>query len=457
MLQYNNKKVAILGLSVEGIDSAAFFFKQHAQITCCDKRTKEELGSSYEKLQGYASDFQLGPEYLSRLDRFDLVVRSPGMAIRTAELNMKGLTVTSLTKLFFQHCKAPIIGVTGTKGKGTTSSLIYDILVKEGKHAWLGGNVGTPLLSQVENISPSDIVILELSSFQLEDLTASPHIAVVLKVTQEHLANIDPLATNYHESRDAYVEAKKSIVRYQSAGDIAVMNADDPTSSGFSALTKARAYYFSRSKETADSYVKDGEVFLKWNGTVSSICRESDIQLIGMHNLENIACSALVGILSGASIESIQSAVRAFKGLEHRLELVRTLDGIAYYDDSFSTVPETAIAAIQSFKQPLILIVGGSEKRSDYTELGKEITQSNIRALIVIGDMTERIVAAARQAGYTGDLLCGLKTMRDIVKTSQKQAKTGDVVLLSPACASFDMYKNYKERGNIFKHEVSIL
>ncbi len=190
---------------------------------------------------------------------------------------------------------------------------------------------------------------------------------------------------------------------------------------------------------------------------VYSICTSGDIQLIGLHNLENIACAALVGATAGASIASIRSAVRAFKGLEHRLELVRSVGGISYYDDSFSTVPETTIAAIQSFKQPIILIVGGSEKGSDYTDLGNEIARAKIKVLIVMGDMTERIIKAVTQANYSGILISDVRTMRDIIKTCKKYSQTGDVVLFSPACASFDMFKNYKERGNIFKHEVSII
>lgn len=457
MLGYNKKKVAILGLSVEGMDSATFFAKQHAQITCCDRRSKEELGPTYQALKTLVHDFQLGPDYLSHLDRFDLVVRSPGMSLRTPQLNSMGFHLTSLTKLFFEHCKAPIIGVTGTKGKGTTSTLIYEILQKDGIRAWLGGNVGTPLLSRVEDISSGDIVVLELSSFQLEDLNRSPHIAVVLKVTQEHLANIDPLAGNFHQSRDEYVEAKKSIVRYQNNTDIVVVNADDPTSRSFAGLSKAKTYTFSRTKDTANSFVKDKEVFLNGDGTIQSICRSSDIHLIGIHNLENIACASLVSSLAGASIQSIQSGVRSFKALEHRLEFVRSTAGVSYYDDSFSTVPETAIAAIQSFSNPLILIVGGSEKGSDYAQLGREIAKSSVKVLIIIGSMTDRIVLAVSKAGYTGKVICGLSTMRDIVKTCGTLAQAGDIVLLSPACASFDMFKNYKERGNIFKHEVSIL
>jgi UDP-N-acetylmuramoylalanine--D-glutamate ligase len=459
MSLYKDKNVAILGLSVEGVDTATFFAQEKAHIVCCDKRTREELGETYTKLQYLTSDFRLGPAYLTDLTHFDYVVRTAGMTIRTPELveaRSEGANITSQTKLFFEHCRAPIIGITGTKGKGTTSTLIYEMLKKAGKHVWLGGNVGIPLLSKVHDIKAGDIVILELSSFQLEDLTKSPHIAVVLKITQEHLANFDPLSTNYHESRESYVEAKKSIARYQGKTDMAILNADDATSSSFSKDTHGHVYYFSRSGR-GDAFVKDKAVYLRSNGKEEKICHASEIKLLGIHNLENIAAASLTSVLAGSNIPSIKAVSRQFHGLEHRLELVRTIHGVAYYNDSFSTIPETTIAAIESFDRPIVLIVGGSDKGSDFTELGRVIARSKIKALIVVGSMSVRIVKAVHTAGYTGEIVQGLATMHDIVNVCSKRAVHNDIVLLSPACASFDMFKNYKDRGTQFKHEVSIL
>jgi len=459
MSLYKNKKIAIVGLSVEGIDSAVFLNHEQAQITCCDRRTKEELGDEYTKLQKLTSDFRLGRGYLSDLTDFDFVVRTPGMALRTKELmdaKNNGVKITSLTKLFFEFCQAPIIGVTGTKGKGTTSTIIYEMLKRDGRTAWLGGNVGIPLLSKVREIQSSDIVVLELSSFQLEDLSQSPHVAVVLKITQEHLANFDPLATNYHLTREAYVEAKKSVVRFQKDTDFAILNADDETSSSFAKETKAHSYYFSRSRES-DAFVKDKTVYLTVNGREEKICNASEIKLLGMHNLEDIAAASLASSMVGVKVSSMQEVAKDFKGLEHRLELIRTIHGVEYYNDSFSTIPETTIAAIESFQKPIILILGGSEKGSDYSELGKKIAQSEIKVLIVVGVMTNRIVDAINKAGYSREIICGLKSMGEIVRESAKRAGEGDIVLLSPACASFDMFKNYKDRGIQFKHEVSLL
>lgn len=457
MSRYKNKHIAIVGLSVEGIDSAEFFKQQQADITFCDRRTKSELGKTFTKLSGISTHFQLGPGYLSGLHRFDYIVRTPGMSPRTPELidaQKKGSIVTSLTKLFFAHCPSPIIGVTGTKGKGTTATLIHNILETGGKRVWLGGNVGIPLLSRVRDMKRTDIVILELSSFQLEDLTQSPHIAVVLKITQEHLANFDPMATNYHESRESYVKAKEPIVRYQDESDFVVYNKDDVTSSSFVTLAKSHAFSFSRINQSSDCFVKDDTVILRWKETNHVICKSADIHLLGAHNLENIAAAALAGVLSGVTVPHIRSAVFSFKGLEHRLELVRVKGGVSYYNDSFSTVPETTIAAIESFRTPLILIVGGSEKGSDFTQLGKVIARSLVRTLLAIGAMSERITESARSAGFGGEIITDLTSMHDIVKVAKHKAHSGDIVLLSPACASFDMFPNYKERGLQFKKEV---
>lgn len=456
MQTYKGKVVAIIGLSIEGIDSTKYFHAQGASVWCLDRRTKSELGDTYNKLKPLAKGFQIGETYLSDLNRFDLVIRTPGMNPRLPELiayKKTGKVVSSATKIFFKECPCPIIGVTGTKGKGTTSTLIARMLERAGKKVWLGGNVGVPLLSHVPDIKKSDIVVLELSSFQLEDLTQSPQIAVVLRTTQEHLANQDKLATNFHPTRDEYVASKKSIVRYQTNSDIAILNGDDPTSASFAKDTKAIVKYFSRQLVDADAHVENHTV-LVGSKKIASL---GEIKLLGEHNLDNIAAASLAANQAGASLDEIRKTALTFEGLEHRLEVVKTIKGVLYINDSFSTVPETAIAAITSFSKPIVLIAGGSEKGSDYKEMGEVIGNSSVKALIAIGAMTKRIVDAAKKGGFKGEVVTGLKAMSDIVKKASALASDGDVVLLSPACASFDMFNNYKERGKLFKHEVSLL
>lgn len=457
---YKNKQVAVIGLSVEGIDTVKFLSDQGAHVFCLDRRNKSELGDNYTQLSSFSPSFVLGEGYLSNLAAYDMIVRSPGMALRTSELAEaagRGQIITSQTKLFFAHCQASIIGVTGTKGKGTTSSLIYAMIRESGKKAWLGGNIGAPLLSKVDEISPEDFVVIELSSFQLEDVHRSPHISVVLKITQEHLANFDPNATNYHESREAYVDAKRSIIAYQTEADTVIYTPDDATSREFGETSPAHKLSFSRSDEHADAFVRGNTVFIRDSGIEHMLCSLPTIHLRGIHNLENIAAAALASRAMGIDIDSIRLGAEHFEGLEHRLETVRIVGGVVYVNDSFSTVPETAIAAIDSFSEPLVLIVGGSEKGSDYTDLGKRIAQSSVRVLIVIGAMTDRILRSVKAAGYGGEIVTGLSTMKDIVKASHTKARSGDVVLLSPACASFDMFKNYKVRGKEFKDEVAYI
>ncbi len=456
MQTYSGKSVAILGLSVEGIDSTRFFVNEGANVTCCDRRTKEKLGETYGKLGKLNVTFSLGDTYLNNLSRFEVIVRTPGMSLGTPELVGYRGTLTSQTKLFFDLCRAPIIGVTGTKGKGTTSSLIASMLKKSGKRVYLGGNVGTPLLSKVRAIAASSSVVLELSSFQLEDLTKSPHIAVVLPITQDHLVNIDPLATSFHKTREEYISAKSSIVRFQTQKDTVIANLDNEVSKSFATQSPGKKYFVSRKKNT-DAYVDDHRVFVRWDDKTHKVCGQDEIHLRGDHNLENIGAASLAALAAGATLRAARDGAKQFKGLPHRLELVGTVGGVSFYNDSFSTVPETTIAAIKSFDEPIILIAGGSEKGSDFRELGNAIANSRVKVLIVIGQMTDRIVKAARDGGFSGSIVTGLTTMGEIVPTGFKYAKPGDVVLLSPGCASFDMFPNYKERGKQFCYEVTRL
>jgi UDP-N-acetylmuramoylalanine--D-glutamate ligase len=459
MSNYKEQNIAVVGLSTEGQDSAKFFVSEEANVTCCDRRSPEELGELYTNLVPLGVSFQLGPTYLTGIEKYDLVVRTQGMELATPEfanLRESG-KLTSNVKLFFEECQGPIVGVTGTKGKGTTSTLIWEMLKAEGKRAHLGGNVGTALLSRVRDITPDDWVVMELSSFQLEDLTKSPHVAVVLRITQDHLANFDPLASNYHVNREAYIEAKRAIVRHQTPNDIVIVNALDEVSMSFADLTPARRYMFARTDTHADARVVGDAVVVNTDGKDEVVCTSEEIHLRGIHNLENIAAAALAARAAGVDLASVRRAAIAFEGLEHRLELAGEAAGVSYYNDSFSTVPETTIAAVDAFAEPKVLILGGSEKGADFTDLGAHIARTNVHTAIVIGAMTERIVTALKNAGYKGTIIVGKRNMKDIVTAAKSQARKGDVVILSPACASFDMFKNYKERGRQFKHEVSQL
>lgn len=464
MRMYEGKRIGILGLSVEGIDSVEFFLRHGATVYCCDRRDESYLTQAKLPFDPKRVHFVMGSGYLDELLSYELIVRTPGMSLQLPQLlaaKKKGIEITSQIKLIFKHSKAPIIGVTGTKGKGTTSRLIVAMLTQADKKVHLGGNVGIPLLSKIDTISENEWVVLELSSFQLEDLTQSPHIAVVLPITRDHLKNFDPLATNYHESVEDYRNAKSSIVKFQSAQDVLIVNADNETSHNFKSLSKAKAYTYSGSDTTCDAYVKNNQVFIK-SPTDTWVCSLQDIQLAGVHNLENIAAAALVAHEIGIKPETITAAVKKFAPLPHHLEFVREFDGVRYFNDSCATIPDPTIAALRSFVDPVVLIAGGSDKGAIFDELGKEIVQKGVRAVLCIGQVGHSIASAIEKAALTlkktaPPVYTPTGGMEAIVKLAQSLAQPGDIVLLSPAAASFDMFTNYRERGDLFKEYVQSL
>lgn len=449
MVDFSGKKVALLGLGIEGQDLCRFFLKNGAKITVFDQKSATELGEACQRFKKQGVKFKLGKDYLSNgLIGFDFIFRSPGFyrflpVIMRAE--KKGAIVSSASKLFFELCSAKIIGVTGTKGKGTTATLIYKILKEDGKDVFLGGNIGQPMLSLLPKLKSTSLVVLELSSFQLMDFNKNPHIAVVLFITSEHL--------DYHKDRGEYIQAKANLVRYQKKNDFAVLNADNLTSSSFASLTPAKIFCFSRKKKVKGSYVQKGKIIV----FEKVVGETKNLKIRGKHNWENICAAVLVASLAGVKLKAIKKAVFSFEGLEHRLELVRRFKGVEYYNDSYSTTPETAIAAIRAFTEPTILIAGGSEKGSEYIQLGKEISQSSVKTLILIGEMAGRIRQACQRVKFKGRIIFRPKNIKEVVSLAFKKAKPGDVVLLSPACASFDMFKNYKDRGEQYKKYVKAL
>ncbi len=430
---FRGKKIAVIGFGIEGLSSAKFLKEKGAEVIVLDKNQ--------------------GKNYLNNLNQYDLIVRSPGVKLELLGKHISKNKITSQTKLFFDLCPCPVVGVTGTKGKGTTSSLIYEMLRKQGIDAYLGGNIGKPPLDFLDKLSPQSIVVLELSSFQLQDLKMSPHIAVMLMTTSEHL--------DYHKDTYEYVDSKRNILRFQISKDIAIINKDYPASSESDVHTEGKVYKVSRENMTQDGcYVESGKIklrttFGKSKTRVLEIIKTSNILLPGKHNLENVCAAVMAAILLGVSKENIAEVLKTFKGLEHRLELVREVNGIRFYDDSFSTIPETTIAAIEAFKDPEILILGGSSKNSDFKELGRVIRDSkNIKAIIGIGKEWEKIKSQIQNPNNQIKIIEDCKNMKEIIEKAVSVSKPGDVVLLSPACASFGMFKNYKDRGDKFKEEV---
>lgn len=444
---FSNKKIAVLGLGIEGADVINFLLKRGAkEITVFDQKEASEL-EFFDKFRNL--NFRLGSDYLEGgLLGFDIIFRSPAFKLSLPpimEAQKRGAEISSATKLFFDFCPGKIIGVTGTKGKGTTSTLIYKILKKAGKKVFLGGNIGKPILSLLPKIDKNSWVVLELSSFQLQDLNKSPYLAVVLFIVPEHL--------DYHKDAEEYIMAKSNIVRYQEKGDLSVLNADNSNSSSFAFLTKGKVYYFSREKQVNGGYVKEGKIFV----FDKVIGETKKLKLLGEHNWDNICAAVTASFLVGCPLEIIKRVTFSFKGLEHRLELVGKIKGVSFYNDSFSTTPEATIAAIKAFNSPIILIIGGVEKGADYTPLGREIVRSSVKATILIGETAEMIKKIVQGAGFKGKIILLKGGMKKIVETAFEIAREGEIVLLSPGCASFDMFKNYKDRGLQFKKYVKAL
>ena len=446
---FSNKKVAILGFGVEGKSVASFLHKHGADITVLDEASKQ--GFDQKEIQEYKrKGIKIIFGKIPNLSSFDYIFRSPGVPLNHKSLKkIPSEKITSATKLFFELCPCPIIGVTGTKGKGTTATLIYQMLKESGKQAYLGGNIGAPILDFLEKLAPSDKVVLELSSFQLQDLHKSPHIAVLLMITSEHL--------DYHKDVLEYVQAKRNILASQSETDFVILNRDYIASRESDVHANGKVFQVSRFDEVSDGvFIKDNAIWARLNGVESKITETKDIRLPGGHNLENAMAAIMVALLSGIKKKSIVKVLKTFKGLEHRLEQVRVVKGVLYIDDSFSTTPETAMAAIESYAQPLILILGGSGKNSDFKQLGRLISQKdNIKVIIGIGKEWKRIKSKIRNPKF--EIIENCKNMKQIVKKAAEIATDGDVVILTPACASFDMFQNYKDRGDQFKNEVNAL
>lgn len=437
-MQFVNQKIAILGLGLETNDFLSWLNTKnhHCQITIFD-----------EKVTGAKVVTKL-PQ---TLQGFDVIVRSPGFYRfhpLLIDADKRHIPVTSVVKLFFSLCPCPIIGVTGSKGKGTTTTLIHKILKQSGKSTYIAGNIGKPMLALLPKLKANSLVCLELSSFQLQDLHLSPHLAVVLNITSEHL--------DVHLDTEEYRQAKTNILKFQTPKDLAVINADFPFTRALT--TKAKVNYFSKTEKIKGAYVSKDKIILNLNKPIT-IGSTDKLLLRGKHNWENITAAITASALMGADIASITKTVFSFKGLKHRLQLIKDVNGVKYYNDSFSTTPETAIAALQAFTEPMTIILGGSDKGSDFTDLGRAIVEAkNLRSIILIGQMAEKIEQAIVAAGgFSGNIIKNLTNMTTIVKAAQDNSKTGDVVILSPACASFGMFANYKDRGDQFIKSVCTL
>jgi UDP-N-acetylmuramoylalanine--D-glutamate ligase len=431
------KQVAIVGYATEGIVSADYFYKLGCVVTICDKNENLTVPQDYTA--------KLGANYLDDLADFDVIVRTAGLHPHSIlEKNPSAEDkLTSAIDEFLRICSTKnVIGVTGTKGKGTTSMLIAKMLEAAGRTVHLGGNIGRSPLEFYDAVQPDDWVVLELSSFQLIDLHHSPHIAVCLMAVPEHL--------NWHTDMAEYTTAKSRLFEYQTSNDIAIYFAGNETSREIAQAGAARKIpYF----ESPGAWVNGDMVTIDGQ----EICTTNEIKLLGAHNWQNV-CAAITAVWQAGvrDIDSIRRVVTSFAGLEHRLEFVRELDGVRYYDDSFGTTPETAIVALAAFDGPKVVILGGSDKGASYDELAQAVANDNVRKVVLIGEQARPIKEALSAADYT-ETVEDCQNMVEVVSAAREAAQTSDVVLLSTGCASFGMFTDYKDRGNQFKQAVQAL
>ena len=455
--EFNNfldgKQVAIIGMGVSNIPLLDYFYDKNAKVTVFSTNALSD--EIMAKINKYRYEVELGEDNLSRLKGFDIIFRSPSALPTKHEFQSavkKGAILTSEIEMVLKLAPCKIIGVTGTEGKTTTTSLIYEICKKAGYNCFLGGNIGKPIFTKINQMKPEDIVILELSSFQLMGMTVSPNIAVVTNIFPDHL--------NVHKSYEEYQDAKKSIFRNQTEEGIVILNKDNEITEKFADEVKGKTIFFSSTKKLKNGYVYDREDgFIKkcTDGKCEKILNKNDIKLRGIHNYENI-CAALAATETVASKEAQIEAVKNFKGVEHRLEFVREIDGVKYYNDSIGTSPASTIAGLNAFDENIILLAGGSDKGLDYKEIG-EVIARKVGTLILTGPTAQKIEKATKQALSEEKNIEIIHTnnLEESVKVAKEKAKEGDIVLLSPASASFDAFKNFEERGNYFKTLVNNL
>ena len=448
-----NRKVAIIGLGVSNIPLLDYMNDKDAIVTVFDERTIDKIPTeALEKIRQYEINSYFGEDCLKNLKGFDIIFRSPSCMPNREEIQEevnRGAILTSEIEMVLQMSPSTIIGVTGSDGKTTTTTLIYEIIKAKGYKCFLGGNIGTPLFTKIEEMMPEDIVVLEMSSFQLMDMEISPKISVITNITPNHL--------NIHKDYEEYIEAKKNIFKYQDNDGIVILNYDNELTREASKEANGKVIFFSRKEKLSDGIILD-------NGTIKE-CKDKvrrhildakNMKLRGNHNYEN-ACAAIAATSSLVDIDTQIDVISNFGGVEHRLELVRELNGVKWYNDSIGTSPTRTIAGLNSFDEEIILIAGGYDKHLDYQPLAKPILDK-VKALILMGQTADKIFYAVKEESEIQNkkietYMC--ESLEDTVKMAHKVAKSGQIVLFSPASASFDLFKNFAERGEKFKELVN--
>lgn len=457
-MELNGKRVLVVGLGKSGVASALFLKAHGARVTVSDTKSGDDLRNEIPALLDHGITVETGGHGERTFQGQDLIVVSPGVPVDApplAQARSLGESVVGEIELAAQFLPGPIVAITGSNGKTTTTTLTGEIMTLGGFATLVGGNIGTPAISLAERAEPETVIVLEVSSFQLETIqTFRPKVAVVLNVTPDHL--------DRHRTFEAYVDAKARIFENQRGDDFAVLNADDPTCVQMAARTKAQVFWFSRQKEVErGAWVRDGNIVfrdsrLEREKSQREILLASEIPLKGAHNLENVLAAVCAGALMGCAPEKIRQAVADFKAVEHRLEFVATIRGVDYYNDSKATNVDATIKALQSFPANIHLILGGKDKGSDYSVLN-DLLRQRVKRVYTIGAAAAKIEGQIVSSRNGGPELVHAETLENALRKANAVAQPGDVVLLAPACASFDQFKNYEQRGKVFKDVVSVL
>lgn len=451
--ELEGKRVVVLGLARQGVAMARFLARAGAQVTVSDLKSRTELADAVAALADVPVRYVLGGHPMTLLRGTDLIGVSGGVPLDIpllVEARRKGIPLVSDAQLFLERCPAKVIGITGSAGKTTTTALVGEMCRAAGFPTWVGGNIGNPLLDDLEHIAPDDRVVMELSSFQLELTSVSPPVAAVLNITPNHL--------DRHGTMEAYIAAKGRIVAFQRPEDWAVLGFDDANARALALETPAQVAFFSGGAQVdRGAYKTNGQLVLRLGERAEVICDRGEVRLRGGHNLLNIlAACALAGIV-GVPGEAMRQVIRTFPGVEHRLELVREWRGIQWYDDSIATAPERVVAALRSFHEPIVLLAGGRDKKLPWEEFAQEVVQ-RVRYLITFGEAGAMIAGKVEEvARATSGRLEGIRpvqTLEEAVEVAVQVARPGDVVLLSPGGTSFDVFRDFAHRGDRFKELV---
>lgn len=452
-MNFEGKKVLVCGMARSGVSAAQCLYELGARVTISDSKAEEKLAEALQPLEGMDIRRCLGDQAQpADLESYDLAVTSPGIPMQAPILRAvqaAGVPLIGELELGAQVSRAPLYAVTGTNGKTTTTTLIGEIFRNLGKTTYVVGNIGYPFTACALRCGEEDVAVAEVSSFQLETIsTFHPHIAVMCNITEDHL--------NRHGTMEEYIRVKERIFENMGQGDYAVLNLDDPIVRGMAERIPCAPAFFSRRQEVeTGAYLEGEEVVFSLNGHKKRVLRADEIRIPGEHNLENALAATALAMLAGVPAPVVRHTLKTFPGVEHRIETVRTVEGVTYINDSKGTNVDASIRAVRAMKAPTVLLAGGYDKHTDFLPLAREILASKIHTVVVLGDTAEQIERALRAVGF--ESILHAKTFEEAVLLARSCAKEGENVLLSPACASFDMFQDYEERGRVFKEIVSRL